>query len=232
MAANAMNAPQKFLFETSFEPDDQPGDPLERPAKPKYFDEDLERVRAEGHAAGEEAGRRDTLQSIEQSVAQALDAIAERLPALAQSLSDLEARQTRHAVDLSAALVRKMFPNMARTHGLGEIDAVVSEAMARLRDEPRMVIRVSDALLDPVKARVGDLAKAAGFEGRIVFLAQDGMADDDVRIEWADGGAERDTERTWQDIDALIRRMSGSPGKESEAAETTTQTNGSQGTTA
>ena len=227
-----MNAPQKFLFETSFEPEDQPKEPVEPPPEPKYFDEDLERALSEGHAAGLEAGRGEAMEAIEQAAARALEAIAACLPELERSLNELQERQTRSAVEVSAALVRKMFPNMVREHGLAEIDAVVSEAMARLRDEPRIVIRVDDTLLDPVKARVGELAKSSGFEGRIVFLAQDGMAVGDVRVEWADGGAERDTERTWQDIDELIRRMSGAPDTPNEAAQPTTETTGSHGTTA
>ena len=228
MSANAMNAPQKFLFETSFEPEAQPGASLEPAPEPKFSAQDLEQARAEGL----DRGRNEALQAIEQSLARALEAIAERLPELERSLAEVQERQTQAAVAVSAALVRKLFPKLARDHGMAEIDAVVSEAMARLRDEPRIAIRVEDSLLDPVRTRVGELAEAKDFEGRIVYLAQDGMATGDVRVEWADGGAERNTEQTWQDIDDLIRHMSGAPEGPGETAQPTTQTTGSHGTSA
>lgn len=232
MAANALNAPKKFLFDTSFEPEEQPEQPVEAPPEPAYFDEDLERARGEGHVAGHEAGRHEALQSIEQAVCRTLEGIAQHLPALRQSLEALQEQQTRAAVEVAAALVRKMFPKLARDHGLPEIDAVVSEAMARLRDEPRIVIRVNDAVLDTVKERVGGLAQAAGFEGRMVFLAQDGMDAGDVRVEWADGGAERDTGRIWRDIEETIGHMTATPDKTRGVTGPEIQTTGSNGTSA
>ena len=115
-------------------------------------------------------------------------------------------------------MVRKFFPRMAQDQGLQEIEAVVRDAMMRLRDEPRIVIRVCDTLLDTVKKRVGGLASSTGFEGKIVYLADEGMDSSDVRVEWADGGAERDTGRIWQDIDEAIRHITRTPIGSSDPA--------------
>ncbi len=213
MVVNTSNAPKKFLFETSFGQDqvEQRKKAVEAPPEPKYFDQDLAQARAEGMAAGKEAGRQEALQSVDNAAAEALAAIGRHLPALEESVAAMQEQQIRAAVDVSAAMVRKFLPRMAHDRGLQEIEAVVRDAMMRLRDEPRIVIRVCDALLDTVKDRVGTLADNAGFEGKIVFLAEEGMAPSDVRIEWADGGAERDTGRIWQDIDEAIRHMAGAP---------------------
>ena len=232
MTANAIKSPQKYLFDTSFELEDEAPKPAEDTPQPEFFGEDLDRARAEGHAEGVEAGRAQALQAIESTVAQTLESMAQCLPGLQQSLDALRDRQAHAAVEVAAALVRKMFPRLARDHGLSEIDAVVKEAMARLRDEPRIVVRVSDALLDVVEKRCGALAKTAGFEGRIVFLAEDGMAAGDVRIEWADGGAERDSERSWHEIDEIIRRMTRNLGKPHGADEPVRKTDGSNGAAA
>lgn len=208
-----MASPKKFLFDTSFETAD-----LKKAAaapKPEYFAEDLERAREEGLAAGRDEGRQEALTGEERAAAQALDGIGQRLAALAQDLGAMRAQQAATAVEVAAAVVRKIYPRLADTHAMTEISAVVAEAIARLGEEPRIVVRVCDALLDPVRDRVTELARDAAFEGRIVFLAQDDLSPGDVRVEWADGGAERDTERLWQEIDELIRRVarpSGAPG--------------------
>jgi flagellar assembly protein FliH len=213
MAVNASKAPEKFLFETSFGQDQEASlkKAIEAPPEPTYFDQDLAQARADGMAAGKEAGRQEALESVENAAAEALTAIGRHLPALEESVTAMQERQLRAAVDVSAAMVRKFLPRLAQDNGLQEIEAVVRDAMTRLRDEPRIVIRVCDALLDTVKTRVDTLAGNTGFEGKIVFLAEEGMGPSDVRVEWADGGAERDTARIWQDIDEAIRHITSTP---------------------
>jgi len=213
MGINASKVPVKFEFETSFEQDqnESPKEAVEVVPEPTYFDQDLEQARADGMAAGKEAGSQEALESVEHAAAEALAEIGRHLPALEESLGVMKERQLRAAVEISAAMVRKFLPKMTQDRGLQEIEEVVRDAMARLHDEPRIVIRVSDALLDTIKKRVGTLTSNTGFEGKIVLLAEESMGASDVRVEWADGGAERDAARIWQDIDKAIRHLTSTP---------------------
>jgi flagellar assembly protein FliH len=72
-------------------------------------------------------------------------------------------------------------------------------------------------LLDPMKQRVDALAEAAGYEGRIVLLVDETIPDGDVRVEWADGGAERDSARLWRDVDAALKRLTDAPPPDAAA---------------
>ena len=211
-----MNMSGKFLFDTSFEAEDLADDavrPTHKPPPPKFGEEDLEQARTEGHAQGKEIGAQEAMQSIEQQISQAVDAVSAQMSGLAQAQVESRERQGREALEVAMTVVRKIFPRLAGQHGLAEVESVVCDCLERLREEPRIVIRVADALLDQVEARIGDLAKRAGFEGNIVYLAQDGLNPDDVRVEWADGGAERDSERLWREIDQITARIatSGTP---------------------
>ncbi|MBX6322342.1 MAG: flagellar assembly protein FliH, partial [Rhodospirillaceae bacterium] len=67
-------------------------------------------------------------------------------------------------------------------------------------------VRLHDSLLDPLRERLDAVAAGAGFEGRIVILADPAMPVGDCRVEWADGGIERDTDRLWRDIEAALAR--------------------------
>ncbi len=205
-----MSMSEKYLFETSFEPEDL-GDnsvrPVHKPPPPKFCEADLERARAEGHASGKDAGTQETLRGIEQQISQSMDAISAHLGGLSQAQAESNERQGRESLEVALAVVRKIFPRLAGRHGLAEIESVVCDCLERLREEPRIVIRVADALLDQVEARIGELAVRAGFEGKIVYLAQDGLNPGDVRIEWADGGAERDTEGLWREIERITARV-------------------------
>jgi flagellar assembly protein FliH len=211
-----MNISGKFLFDTSFDAEDLAEDavqPARKPPPPKFGEEDLERARSEGHARGKEIGAQEALQSIEQQISQAVNAVSAQMSGLAQAQAGSHERREREALEVALTVVRKIFPHLAGRHGLAEVESVVSDCLERLREEPRIVIRVADAVLDQVEARIGGLAARAGFEGNIVYLAQDGLNPGDVRVEWADGGAERDSERLWREIDQITARIvnSGPP---------------------
>ncbi len=204
---------EKFRFDTSFEAEDLGGDavrPVRKPPPPKFDEEDLERARAEGHASGKEMGTQEAMQGIEQQISKTIDAISTQLSGLSQAQVESHERQAREALEVALTVVRKIFPHLAGRHGLAEVESVVGECLERLREEPRIVIRVADAVLDQVEARIGELAARAGFEGRIVYLAQDGLNPGDVRVEWADGGAERDSERLWREIERITARIANS----------------------
>ena len=220
-AGSRMSMSDKFLFDTSFEPEDVDGPvmPGQKPAKPKFGEEDLEKARAEGFAAGKDSGRQEAMQSIEQQISQTLSAISEQLTGLSQAQVQASERQTRGAVEAALTVMRKMFPRLAARHGLTEIESVVCDCLERLRTEPRIVIRVADSLLDQVEQRVSQLAARAGFDGKIVFLSQEGLQPGDIRVEWADGGAERDSDRLWHEIDQIITRTIGPMQPAADAAE-------------
>lgn len=207
-----MSMLDKFLFDTSFESEDLGDDaqkPVRKPPPPKFDEEDLERARAEGHASGKEIGAQEAMQRIEQQIAQTVTAISTHMSALSQAQIESNERKGREMLEVALTVVRKIFPHLAGRHGLEEIESVVSDCLERLREEPRIVIRVADAMLDQIEARIGELVVRAGFEGKIVYLAQDSFGPGDVRVEWADGGAERDSESMWREIDQIISRIAG-----------------------
>ena len=54
-------------------------------------------------------------------------------------------------------------------------------------------MRVNDGLYAATREKLDAVAHARGFEGRLVVLAEPGIAMGDCRIEWADGGVNRDS---------------------------------------
>ena len=218
-----MSMSGKFLFDTSFEVEDLSNDAVQttrKPPPPKFGEEDLEQARTEGHACGREIGTQEAMQSIEQQVSQALNAVSAQMGGLAQAQAESHERQSREALAVALTVVRKIFPRLAGRHGLDEVESVICDCLERLRDEPRIVIRVADAVLDQVQARIGEFAARSGFEGKIVYLAQDGLNPGEVRVEWADGGAERDSERLWREIDQITARVASTgtpPGASPDA---------------
>ena len=210
-------ASSKFLFDVSFD-SDAPGAPepaavpepvVEAPAappEPTFSEAELAAARAEGEALGRAAAAEEARSAAEQAIALSLEQIASQLEGLLKGLRAVGEEQRTQCLRLSLAILRKLFPRLAASNGLSEIEQVIGDSLDRLRDEPRIVIRVADSLLDGLRERIGGLTQRSGFEGKTVLISEAGLPPGAVRVEWADGGAEREPESNWSAIEALIEK--------------------------
>lgn len=246
-----MAHPQKYLFETSFDPEDirhrqaeaaaaarrseeerlraeaeavarAAAEAEAEPPPPMFTEEELSIARTQAYAEGETAGRAEGQRIVEAQISQALEQALPQIGKLIdrQHKSDAELRAA--SVDIALAAVRKLLPEAARRRGLSEIEAVIRDCLLDMVDEPRIVIRVADEMLDMLSARVEPITERLGFAGSVVLLAEPGMGPADCRIEWADGGAERLSSRVWQDIEAAVARLVGHDAHRAAASDTAT----------
>lgn len=219
-----MKAVSKFLFDTEFDGDAAPSGqdrmtsmglrsdatppppPAPPPPEPTFSEADLAAARKQGHAQGRSEGEAAARVSAEQAAAVALAALEAALPGLARQINEGLATASRLMLESSLAGLRRLMPELGRRGGLAEIEGLLQETITHLREESRIVVRLNDAQLDGLRARLDAVAQAAGFEGRFVLLADDDIAPGDCRIEWADGGVERVAARVCTDIESAILR--------------------------
>ena len=90
------------------------------------------------------------------------------------------------------AVARKLAPALIACEPFAEISALASSCFRELIASPHIAVRVNDELYAATREKLDAIARARGFEGRLVVLAQEDIALGDCRIEWADGGVNRD----------------------------------------
>ncbi|WP_420348851.1 FliH/SctL family protein [Pelagibius sp.] len=227
-----MDTHDKFLFETSFEPNVLSGaaqaraaeeaEPEEPPA-PTFSEEELAAAKQASFAEGKAIGEAEAERGIAQRTAEQLAQLSAKFEALSTEMNEKVDTTHRETLTAAMAVVRKLFPRLSESQAQTEIQAVVEDCLERLRDEPRLVVRAADQDLDALKLHLDGCVKRSGFNGALVFLADDRLSPGDIRVEWADGGAERDLAALWREIDAIIERTLGheteAQGKASKAAE-------------
>jgi len=185
---------------------------LQRPAAPEapMFSEAemqgaCDMARRQGEEAGVARGKADAIAAFDKQVSAALAAISQQTAAIAKA-TESEALAASRSVDLALAIVKKLFPALAARDGIAEIEAILNHCLASLKQEPRLVAYVSAAQLDALQGRLAELTAANGFEGRVVLIGDEKMADSDCRVEWADGGVERDGALIWRTIEEAINQ--------------------------
>ncbi len=197
-----MSTPAKFLFDIDFAAG------RERVATIALTEHALKIAEAEAAAerrgyaqaqtdAGIEAGRR---------VAAALERIATVLGEANNTLKAIEARLECEAVEVAVAVARKLAPALIAREPFAEIAALAGDCFRELIASPHIVVRVNDALYAAAREKLDAVARAHGFEGRLVVLGELGVAMGDCRIEWADGGINRDAAATDAAIEEAVAR--------------------------
>ena len=145
------------------------------------------------HSAGYAQAQRDAEVESGHRMAEALERIASGLTVTNGALAAIEARLECEAVEVAVAVARKLAPALIARQPFAEISALASECFHQLIAAPHIAVRVNDALYAAAKEKLEEIVRAKSFEGRLVVLAEPDIAVGDCRIEWADGGINRDS---------------------------------------
>jgi flagellar assembly protein FliH len=233
---------RKFLFDNDFGAPETPaagpasapagkgadksvGAPLSRPEppapppEPMFSEAEMQGAcdvaRRHGEEAGVARGKAEAVAAFDKQVAATLAGIVQQTAAIGKSTAD-QAEAAGKSLDVAMAVIKKLFPALAARNGIAEIEEILTQCLSSLKQEPRLVAYVSPTQLDALQARMAGLSAANGFEGRVVLIGDDKMADSDCRVEWADGGVERDSNLIWRTIEEAINRYLAAEGREQE----------------
>lgn len=212
-----MTAVKKFLFDRDF---DVPVEPVAastasepeaatEPQLPTFSEEDVLAAEQRGYAEGREDGIREAAEATEREIADALAALPQKIDELFQMQMDANVSTTQETLSIATAIARKAFPDLNARNALGEIERMVRDVLAGVIDEPRVQIFVAPALRDPLSERLAIIADRVGYEGRITVAADKALKRGDCRVEWNNGGAQRNLETLWNQIDEIVERNLG-----------------------
>jgi flagellar assembly protein FliH len=195
-----MGAPVKYLFEDDFAAGSAA---TAKPVVPLATHEaEIARVQTEAYRNGLSAAEA----KIEGRAAAACERIAEGIAALTRQLGAVEARLEAEAVEVAVAVARKLAPELVAAEPLAEIEALAASCFRQLIAAPHVVVRIAEPTYEAAHQRLEEIARLHGFEGRLVVLAEPGIALGDCRIEWADGGLARDRAATEVAIGEAVGR--------------------------
>lgn len=197
-----MPQPAKFLFDQDFAAAAEV-----KPAIPLAAHEaGLREADASGYRRGFAAAKAEVLADAEQRTAVALERIVASLEGVMRGLSGVEARLETEAVDVAVAVAKKLAAALIEREPLAEISALAMDCFRHLVTAPHVVVRVNDAQHATVGKPIEEMVRARGLSGHLIVLAEPTIQVGDCRIEWADGGVNRDRLATEAAIDDAVAR--------------------------
>jgi flagellar assembly protein FliH len=216
---------QKFLFDTDFgmpriapvdigyaedEVMELVAEEPPPPPPPTFSEEELMLARQQAYDQGRQAGHQEAAQAQEQMIGMALATAAHHLQALGAAQAADAEDVARQGAAIAIALVRKLHPEFARRFGLEEIEGAVLDCLSHLDRIPKVTVKVAPALVGAVKEKMAGVVQQAAFDGKLGVVGDETVPPGDCRVEWGDGGAERDQSRAWAQIDQAVEAVLGS----------------------
>src|SRR5215831_18758261 len=199
-----MAAAAKYMFDQDFSAAAQVVAP---PVAAAEHEAALAAAEARGFHAGINAAEAQARTEAERRLALAFERIAGSVEQLRTSLKRVEDKFEAEAVEVAMAVGRKLAADLIAKEPFAEICALADQCFREMISAPHIVVRVNTDLYSDAKQRLEDIARARGFEGRLVVMSEGDIAPGDCRIEWADGGLKRDRAATEAAIAEAVGRF-------------------------
>jgi len=170
--------------------------------EPHFTAEDIDVARTVAWEEGRRAGAAEVSAGQSALVAQSVAAIR---TALIETREEAAALARDTAETIARVLIESMaamLPAFCADHGEGEVRAVAQAVLPGLLREPSLVIRVHPRLLGAVREEMSRLDP--DLSTRVSLVPTDAMAPGDIRINWQDGAAQRDTGTLWRSVSDIL----------------------------
>ncbi|PCI49595.1 MAG: hypothetical protein COB49_04795 [Alphaproteobacteria bacterium] len=188
------------------------------------FDDDFEnsfsqnRLQETAFAEGREAGRAEALDSLEQNC----ENLTRNILTAAQNLGERQDEQValmhKEAAKLAFTIMEKLAPAAVEKTPLAEIELLVNQCLENSPLEPRLVIRVDEAILPGLQDKLEKMQQSCGYPGQVILISETMTHISDCRVEWANGGVERDFNSLMNTIKNTVQNFIDAPETENTSA--------------
>lgn len=192
-------APAKFMFENDFAPGG--GE-----KKSMITLEAAKLKEADAFTRGFQQGANEARAEAEKRAAAALERIVAAITALNTQLNGVAAELEVEAVEVAVAVAKKLAPALLAHQPFTEIAALTTDCLRNLVKCPHVVIRVNDELLEIARDKLDEIVRRCTPDTQLVVLAEPEITVGDCRVEWADGGIDRDSGAIAAAIDEAVSR--------------------------
>ena len=218
---------RKFAFDTSFDDPDQRKptevaalevpDPMletepELPPAPTFSEEELQAARAVAWSDGMTAGREEAEAGLLARQNRLLEGVAARIEQLLTMAASLRSELEQDTVRIGVAVLKTLYPHSFREEARLEIISAVRTVL-QTQDNVTAPLHLTIAAAD--RAWLAPVIEALGSQ-RFRLRVEEAMTAGDFRLEWADGGIERQQAAIWERIAALLPENTKNNNTESD----------------
>jgi flagellar biosynthesis/type III secretory pathway protein FliH len=192
-----------LLFDEDFDLPPAPP-PLAEPeiVEPVFSAFEVETAREAALLKGRDAALAEADASDRAAARRALTVISGQIEAARADVSAIAEQSAEAMARLLLDCFATAFPALSARHGHAEIAAVLHRILPALHQEPRITIRLNPHIVEAMTEEIGSLDP--DLRAHVRLVPTDAVTRDDVRIDWHNGSATRDTNALWSQIETIL----------------------------
>jgi len=195
---------RKFMFDCSFDGATAANRPAPERKPVTLKPEQYDALKQESYDSGFAAGCQVTQDQHQKWITKTLHGLDKNITAVFADIQSFYQEQDSRIRQITLTIAKKVLADFTARHGLEEIQKVLSDALTEMVHEPRLVVRVHQDQFDAINTYISDMAVKKAYSGKVVVLADSDIPLGDCRVEWADGGLERNTQAVWNGVEKII----------------------------
>ncbi|GAA6210847.1 hypothetical protein NBRC116602_05870 [Hyphomicrobiales bacterium 4NK60-0047b] len=205
MKSEQMPAPQKFMFDNSFDNTKEVIDPLvELKAR---FEEKIEKAKAEAFAEGRLTGEKEALATIESQTKDALEKIANQEQKIQENYNEELKKLEAKAIEFGIAAGTTLAGDLIRKEPMPLIENFFKEAFEIVRGVPQLTARITPNLAQNTKEASKAWMSESGYTGELEIIEDANLKECDVAITWKDGGISQNVDEIMNSIKSALNNF-------------------------
>ena len=181
-------------------------EPIKAPVEqePSYSKEELDAAVKMAEEKAYEQGRAEAIGEEDKKRDLLLEDISRQLTDIFAGLDKKATEVENSALQFAIELVRKILPTLEKERAEVEVKNFMAQNFANFAGQETLSFAFNPATVTLVADSIGKLAEQNDFEGKIAVHKDDTLGPSDCRIEWKNGGVERNVSETLNKVKELL----------------------------
>lgn len=169
-----------------------------------YTQEELDQEIKRSEERGYERGYQLASSEQEQRTEELLNNINTRLIALLAESAQNDEKREQQSLRFTMDVITKLFPTLEKEQAVSEINKFMTDNFPNFRREAYLSFSFNPEVISEVSSIIAKLANSNDFEGKISVHKDASLGASDCRIEWENGGVERNTHKMLEKVNELL----------------------------
>lgn len=169
-----------------------------------YSEEEVAAKEKLAEERGYEKGFKTAQEGFEAQNSRLLEEINNRLLMLAANVGDKECELENQALEIARTAIAKLVPVIEKENAVTLVNDFLVKNFKNFKNEAKLAFYFNPEVIPQVQENIAHLANIHDFEGKIALHKDASLATSDCRIEWDNGGVERNGGKMLEKIDNIL----------------------------
>ncbi len=169
-----------------------------------YSQEEMDDAVRKAEETGYERGFRQAESEAEQRQEALMNEMNGKLSMMLADMATENSERENEAVQMALALVKKLLPSLEVQQAEAEVQKFLADNFSNFRREAHLSFAFNPQTVGAAAKIIAKLAEKNDFEGKISVHKDENLAAGDCRIEWENGGVEKNSRKMLEKAEKLL----------------------------